>query len=135
MKKPDSILAEKTVSALFEDAKMGRLSKLVLGIDGRIGAAASKKMVGGFWVSGKAYLTEAAFEFHPGMINRPYYKEFDTLFVHLSWPDLTRITPRHGLVTKIIDLKTEARTLSIRCHGAEQFAKAIEATRAAQVKR
>ncbi|NQY14163.1 MAG: hypothetical protein HRT81_09930 [Henriciella sp.] len=47
MSDPDEILAKKSASALLDGAQMGRLSKMILGLDGRISANLSKKMIGG----------------------------------------------------------------------------------------
>lgn len=121
MDRPANIIVEKSVSALLDNAKMARISKMLLGLDGQISAKLSKKMIGGQWISGTAYLTPDRFEFQPGFLNRPFFKNLDELGLRLSWSDITGIEKRFGMVTAIIDLKTSSESHSIRCNGAEQF--------------
>ncbi len=111
---------------------MARLSKMVLGLDGQISAKLSKKMIGGYWVSGKAYLTQSAFEFHPGFLNRPFYKNMDDLHTRIEWSELMQVRKRFGMVAQIIDLSTQNSKCSIRCLGAEDFARKIEHLRSAE---
>ncbi|MEO1552507.1 MAG: hypothetical protein AAFR82_01140 [Pseudomonadota bacterium] len=121
MDKPSDIIAEKSVSALLDNAKMARISKMILGLDGQISAKLSKKMIGGQWISGKAYLTNAGFEFHPGLLNRPFFKNMDELCLRLNWSEVTGLSKRFGMVSPIIDLNTATETHSIRCNGADEF--------------
>jgi hypothetical protein len=129
MTSPETPLARKSVSALLDGAQMGRLSKMILGLDGRISATLSKKMIGGQWISGTAILTQAAFEFRPSKLNQPFFKNMDELRIHIPWAELKRVSKRFGMVAAIIDLETGAGTLSIRCHGADAFIAKIEAVR------
>lgn len=131
MGRPQDIIAEKRVSALLDNVEMARLSKLVLGFDGQISAKLSKKMIGGYWVSGKAYLTRSAFEFHPGFLNRPFYKNMDELHTRIAWSEMTQVRKRFGMVAQIIDLNTPDSKCSIRCLGATEFARKIEQLRTA----
>ncbi|MEL7111197.1 MAG: hypothetical protein AAGJ68_10445 [Pseudomonadota bacterium] len=129
MDRPADIIAEKSVSALLDNAKMARISKMILGLDGQISAKLSKKMIGGQWISGTAYLTQSGFEFHPGMLNRPFFKNMDELCLRLAWSDLTVLEKRFGMVASIIDLKTESETHSIRCNSADEFIQRMETLR------
>lgn len=131
MPDPDQILARKKVSALLDGARMGRLSKMILGLDGQISASLSKKMIGGQWISGTAIIKPGGFEFHPSKLNQPFFKNMDELKIRIAWPELTGISKRFGMVGTIIDLETTADTLSIRCHGADALIAKIEAARTA----
>lgn len=129
MDRPTEIIAEKSVSALLDNAKMARISKMILGLDGQISAKLSKKMIGGQWISGTAYLTPEAFEFHPGFLNRPFFKNMDELALKLPWVDMVTFEKRFGMVAAIIDLKTATETHSIRCNGADAFIQRMDALR------
>ncbi|MEL7032440.1 MAG: hypothetical protein AAGL97_04830 [Pseudomonadota bacterium] len=131
MDKPRDILAEKSVSALLDNAKMARISKMILGLDGQISAKLSKKMIGGQWISGRAYLTKTGFEFHPGLLNKPFFKNMDDLCLMLEWSDITDLEKRFGMVSAIIDLKTRNETHSIRCNGADAFLQQMDTLRSA----
>jgi hypothetical protein len=121
MDRPADIIAEKSVSALLDNAKMARISKMILGLDGQISAKLSKKMIGGQWISGKAFLTADRFEFQPGFINRPFFKNIDELCLRLPWSQIVDIEKRFGMAGAIIDLKTASETHSIRGIGADQL--------------
>ena len=129
MTSPETILARKQVSALLAGAKMGRLSKMILGLDGQVSATLSKKMIGGQWISGTALIKPGGFEFHPSKLNQPFFKNMDELRILMPWAELDDVSKRFGMVAAIIDLKTSADTLSIRCHGADEFIAKINAAR------
>jgi hypothetical protein len=129
MSEPDEILAKKSVSALLDGAQMGRLSKMILGLDGRISANLSKKMIGGQWINGKALIRANAFEFQPSRLNQPFLKNMEELRILIPWPDVIGVRKRFGMVATIIDLETSADTLSIRCYGADELIETIEAAR------
>ncbi|MEM7328817.1 MAG: hypothetical protein AAF437_08775 [Pseudomonadota bacterium] len=129
MDKPREIIAEKSVSALLDNAQMARISKIILGLDGQLSAKLSKKMIGGQWISGKAYLTPDTFEFQPGILNRPFFKDIDALCMRITWSDIKRLEKRFGMVSPIIDLETLTETHSIRCNGAEAFLQRMNALR------
>jgi len=129
MQDPDKILAKKSVSALLDGAKMGRLSKMILGWDGQISATLSKKMIGGQWISGTAIIKADGFEFQPSRLNQPFFKNMEELRIHIPWSELKQVNKRFGVVASIIDLETTADTLSIRCHGADDLITAINSAR------
>ncbi len=131
MSKPDNVIARKMANALMKDAEIGDRTNRVLGPGGRLGTSAVKKLMGGLWVGGTAYLTEDAIEFHPNGLNRAVHKDPDELSVVLPLKSLNAVETRFGLFTQIIDLKTAIGTLSIRCYGADKFAKKIDAARGA----
>ena len=131
MTKPNNIVARKLANALMKDAEIGDRTQTLLGPGGRLGTSAIKKLMGGLWVGGTAYLTEDAVEFHPNGLNRAVHKDPESLSVVLPLRGITSVETRFGIATQIIDIKTAIGTLSIRCYGARGFAKKIEAARGA----
>lgn len=130
MTKPSDVILEKSVSALLDNVQMARISKMLLGLDGQISAKLSKRMIGGHWIAGTAYLTPAHFEFHPGLLSRPFFKNADDLKLQIAWSDIARLDKRFGIVSAIIDVKTETETHSIRCHSADFLLEQMERIRA-----
>ncbi len=129
MKKPDNVIVEKSVSALLDDVKMARLSKLMLGMDGQISAALSKKLVGGTWMQGKVFLTREALIFHPSRLNGPFVKNFDELKFELPLVEIETVRERLGMVGPMLDLVTADETLTIRCLGANKLKAQIDHAR------
>lgn len=130
MTKPDNLIARKLANALMKDAEIAEGAQKMLGAGGRLGTAAVKKLMGGLWVGGTAYLTEDAVEFHPNILNRALHSDPDAMSVVLPLRGITSVETRFGIGTQIIDIKTAIGTLSVRCYGASGFAKKIEAARA-----
>ncbi|MEL7111198.1 MAG: hypothetical protein AAFV59_13170 [Pseudomonadota bacterium] len=131
MTAPDNVIARKLANALMKDAEIGDRTQTLMGPGGRLGTNAIKKLMGGLWVGGTAYLTTDAVEFHPNGFNRAVHKDPDSLSVVLPLRGITSVETRFGVATQIIDIKTAIGTLSIRCFGAPGFAKKIEAARTA----
>ena len=129
MTKPNNVIAKKLVNALMKDAEVNERTQRLLGTGGRLGTGAIKKLMGGLWVGGTAYLTEDAVEFHPNGLNRALHADPDSLSVVLPLRGITSVETRFGIATQIIDIKTAIGTLSVRCYGASRFAKKIEAAR------
>jgi len=129
MTAPDNVLVRKMANALMKDAEMGDRTSLALGPGGRLGTAAVKKLMGGLWVGGTAYLTEDALEFHPNGLNRAVHKDPDSLSVVLPLRGITSVEMRQGVITQIIDINTAIGTLSMRCFGAKGFAEKIDEAR------
>lgn len=130
MTKPDNVIAKKLANALMKDAEIAEGAQKMLGAGGRLGTTAIKKLMGGLWVGGTAYLTEDAVEFHPNILNRALHSDPDAMSVVLPLRGITSVETRFGIGTQIIDIKTAIGTLSVRCYGASGFAKKIEAARA-----
>ncbi len=126
MSKPDNILDRRVANALFQKADLSLLGKVMLGFDGKIGLAISRKMIGGMWVGGNAYLTPETIEFHPGGMNKLFHTDAEELRMVIALTELVSIRLRPGVGTKIIDLNTQAVTLSLRCLNSIRFAEAIE---------
>ncbi len=131
MSKPQNVIARKLANALMKDAEIGDRTQMALGPGGRLGTNAVKKLMGGLWVGGTAYLTSDAVEFHPNGLNRAMHKDPDSLSVVLPLRSITGVETRFGIATQIIDIKTAIGTLSIRCYGAKGFAEKIESVRKA----
>ncbi|MCR9269885.1 MAG: hypothetical protein NXH72_07870 [Hyphomonadaceae bacterium] len=130
MTRPQNVVARKLANALMKDAEIGDRTQMILGPGGRLGTNAVKKLMGGLWVGGTAYLTDDAVEFHPNGMNRAIHKDPESLSVVLPLRSITSVETRFGIATQIIDIKTAIGTLSIRCYGAQGFARKIEAARA-----
>lgn len=128
MSKPENVIAKKMANALMKDAEIGDRTQMILGPGGRLGTTAVKKLMGGLWVGGTAYLTADALEFHPNGLNRAVHKDPDALSVVLPLRSITSVETRFGVATQIIDVKTAIGTLSIRCYGAKGFADKIKAS-------
>jgi len=131
MSKPENVIARKLANALMKDAEIGDRTQSLLGAGGRLGTNAIKKLMGGLWVGGTAYLTKDAVEFHPNGLNRAIHKDPESLSVVIPLRGITDVETRFGIGTQIIDIKTAIGTLSIRCYGAPGFAKKINAARSA----
>ncbi|MEM7328818.1 MAG: hypothetical protein AAF437_08780 [Pseudomonadota bacterium] len=131
MTRPENVIAKKLANALMKDAEIGDQAQTLLGPGGRLGATAMKKLMGGLWIGGTAYLTSDAVEFHPNGLNRMVHKDPDSLSVVLPLRGITSVETRFGVATQIIDIKTAIGTLSVRCFGARGFASKIEAARSA----
>ena len=131
MSKPENVIARKLANALMKDAEIGDRTQMALGAGGRLGTNAVKKLMGGLWVGGTAYLTSDAVEFHPNGLNRAIHKDPESLSVVLPLRSITAVETRFGIATQIIDIKTAIGTLSIRCYGAKGFADKIESVRKA----
>lgn len=130
MDKPKDIIFEKSVSALLKGVKMARLSKLVLGMDGQISAALSKKLIGGTWMQGKVFLTPERLVFHPSRLNGPFVKNIEDLRFELPLSEIAEVRERLGMVGPMLDLVTSEETWTLRCLGTDKLKAEIDAARA-----
>jgi hypothetical protein len=105
------------------------LAMLATGIDDVAGLTLKlmKKMAGGLWVGGRAFLTTHRVVFMPNALNRAVQDGLAVVAVRLE--DVTGVRERFGFVTRILDIETRAGALTIRCLRASQFGSAIEAER------
>ena len=131
MDKPKDIIFEKSVSALLDGVKMARLSKLMLGMDGQISAALSKKLIGGTWMQGKVFLTPDQLVFHPSRLNGPFVKNIEDLRFELPLSEIAEVLERIGMVGPMLDLVTSDETWTLRCLGTDKLKAKIDAARAA----
>ena len=125
MNPPENIVAKKLATALLKDAELGERASRLVGVGGRIGAKASKAMMGGLWIGGTLYLTDDCVEFHPSGLNKAVHKNPDALGVFLPLRGITGVDVRNAVGSPIIDVHTAIGTLSVRCLGAAGFARKI----------
>ncbi|MEC7289144.1 MAG: hypothetical protein VXW22_03505 [Pseudomonadota bacterium] len=130
MSPPDNIIAKKLATALLKDAELGDRTSRMVGAGGRMGAKASKLVMGGHWVGGTLYLTDNYVEFHPNTLNKAVHKDPESLNVFIPLRGITGVEVRNSVGTQVIDVHTAIGTLSVRCLGASGFAKKINAARA-----
>ncbi|MGB3627469.1 MAG: hypothetical protein WA989_16685 [Henriciella sp.] len=126
MAEPQKIIEKKLVNALFKDAAANPGAKRLLSGPGQLGLGLVKKMMGGMWVGGTAWLTKDSVIFRPNALNRAVHVSADTLEVEFPLSDIKAVSWRKGIATSIIDLETEEASLSLRCYGSKAFASAIE---------
>jgi hypothetical protein len=127
MTPPDNIIAKKLATALLKDAELGDRTSRLVGAGGRIGAKATKMVMGGHWVGGTLYLTEDDIEFHPNAINKAVHKDPQALSVFLPLRGITGVETRNSVGSPVLDIHTAIGTLSVRCLGASGFARKIKA--------
>ena len=133
MASADDVIDRRMASVLFAEAEPGLAAKWMLGLDGRAGIAIARKLVGGSWVGGNAWLTHETLRFRPNLVNRMAHRNAETLGIAIPLGDIRSVAERFGLATRIIDIETAAATLSLRCYRAQAFASAIDAARGAAV--
>lgn len=125
MPKPDNLIDKRMANALFKGAKANAGSRMMLGINGRVGLKAVEKIMGGLWVGGNAWLTPEAIIFEPNMLNRGMHADAETLRVELALDTVTDVRWRKGIATSIIDITAGEEKLSLRCYNSRRFADAI----------
>lgn len=127
---PENVIAKKLATALLKDAELGDRTSRLVGAGGRIGAKATKMVMGGHWVGGTLYLTDECVEFHPNTLNKAVHKDPESLSVFIPLRGITGVEIRNSVGTPVLDVHTAIGTLSVRCLGASGFAKKIDAARA-----
>ncbi len=125
----DQPIAKKLVNALISDVEMNSVAKKLIeltshGLTTAVIEAMKKKM-GGYWVGGTLALYADRLEFRPNFANE--WLHDGDCGAALALVDVIDIRVRQGLVTNIIDIVAENRTLSVRCYGAAGFADRIRA--------
>jgi len=120
----DRVITTRVANALIADAGLSSVPlphrTVVKGV-----LEAFRQGAGGLWVGGRVTLTESALQFAPNAINRGVTSGDLDVLIQLA--DITAVTVQPGVVTKIIAIESPARTLKIRCYGAEKFAGQIRA--------
>ena len=128
----DDIIAKKLCNFLFEnvDAELSIASNIaeVTGINFNEDALNIvldnfKRIYGGLWVGGSAYLTKDEFRFVPNLINKMFHKGDCTLSIPLT--EILQTNVHFGFFTKIISLSTNYGTFKMRCYGANKFRDSI----------
>ncbi len=122
-------------NACLKDAKVNRLSGLMLNAmgsgpetDAVLGLI--RKLSGGLWVGGRVFLTSHRIVFWPNRINRAVHEELGEVAIALE--DVKSVKTRFGLVTRIVEIETEAGSLAVRLYRAKAFAQAVEEARKTQ---
>lgn len=92
---------------------------------------AGRRKQGGLWVGGKAVLTTSALSFAPNSMNQALHAAPENLEISISLANISNVAVHRGLITDVIEIRTDAGILKIKCFKAKAFAAAIEATRIA----
>ena len=89
----------------------------------------SRRKQGGLWVGGKAALTTSTLSFAPNSMNQALHAAPEDLEISISLANISNVVVHRGLITDMIEIRTNAGILKIKCFKAKAFAAAIEATR------
>jgi hypothetical protein len=71
------------------------------------------------------FLTTHRIVFVPNAMNRAVHRNLETVVVDLK--DVTEVSERFGLVTRIVEIKTRASTFAIRAYDVRAFADQVRA--------
>ena len=122
------IITKKKVNALIKDAKMGFIGEFITEITdaGSVGVVldGAKIVNGGLWVGGTAMLFEDKFVFRSNLLNKLLHKGNYSIVIPLN--QIIQVNVRFGFITKKINIQTDLGVVSIRCDGADTFAKRIQ---------
>jgi hypothetical protein len=134
---PETLLS-KAANCLVEDAQAkehlaGSVAAGMTGmhIDGAVdrginrAITARKAKDGGLWVGGRLVLTSSRLTFAPNAANRAVHAQLSEVSVELN--AIRSVTLLPGLVTKIILVETDDRSVRFRCFGAASVAERIRA--------
>lgn len=124
----EPVIASKMANALFPDAQIGSA------LAGSIVASAVAKQGardGGLWVGGKAELTATRLRFAANGLNKALHSGGESLQFDLPLAEVRHVRLRKAFITSIVDVETDTGTYSLRCWGADGFARAISSAVAA----
>ncbi|MGH6762737.1 MAG: hypothetical protein ACRECW_14245 [Phyllobacterium sp.] len=76
-------------------------------------------------------MTTTTLSFSPNDMNRAMHVDPEEMDITILLSSISEISVQRGLITDIIDIRSAAGDLKIRCFKAKSFAAAIEATRLA----
>lgn len=100
---------------------------LAKSLDFDVAAAGSfyliKKLTGGMWVGGRVILTTHRIIFLPNAMNRAVTRDLQAIALLLS--DVTEVSDRFGVGSRIIDVETPGGALTFRCPRSRQFKEAV----------
>lgn len=82
----------------------------------------------GRWLSGRVILTSQRLLFMPYAPSKGAQRATPPLIIALS--AIPRVSDRFGLVTRVLEVETDAGVLTLRCFGGRAFAAAILAAQA-----
>ncbi len=118
----EPVITSKMANALFPDAQIGRA------LAGSLVATAVEKQGardGGLWVGGKAELTATRLRFAANGMNKALHSGGDALRFDVALSAVRHVRLRKAFITHIVDVDTDTGTYSLRCWGADGFARAI----------
>lgn len=120
-------IIKKLANALIKDASINGVTNVFFDVAGATGSKivieGLKKIYGGLWVGGTAYLYDDRIEFKPNKMNLALTKGLTDIILPLN--KIVDINLEFGVVTKIINIATLNGTLKIRCSGANKFLEEI----------
>ena len=118
-------IAHAVVNSLEPDARarLGPVQRIILSPT----VLLAKSIWGGLWVGGDVYLDSDAIRFEPNEANAKLH--CDDLRWRLPLGAVASVTVRKAKVTDIIDIAHHGGTKSVRCYGAAEFARQIDAAR------
>lgn len=129
------IIDTRLANAFFSNARVsedltgkdqrGECSPLPKAISRQIDVGRRKQ--GGLWVGGKAVLTTSTLSFAPNSMNQAMHAAPEDLEMNISLADINNVMVHRGLITAVIEIRTGAGILKIKCFKAKAFATAIEA--------
>ncbi|MBV7484075.1 hypothetical protein [Bordetella sp. BOR01] len=114
---------------LAGNGRRGDSSLLPKAISRQIDAGRRKQ--GGLWVGGKAVLTTSTLSFAPNSMNQALHAAPEDLEISVSLANISNVAVHRGLITDVIEIRTDTGIVKIKCFRAKAFAAAIEATRIA----
>lgn len=126
----ERIIATRLANALYPEARINDATESVtrtIGLFNSIkwSTGLVARYHGGYWVGGRATLTDHSLLFAPNGMNRALQDGIDD--VEIALRDITGVGWRWGVLTGIIDIAMPGEMFSIRCFNAKSFAAAIEA--------
>jgi hypothetical protein len=125
---PSVLINDKWANALFENGEMNAIGKfLVSGPGAKIGMEFVKKLTGGIWVGGTAFLYTDALIFKPNLVNKMVHAGDVSWRIPLE--DVLDVATQWAIGTDIITIHTAEGKFKIRCWGAKTFAVQIDQQR------
>ena len=121
------LVDSRLANAFFDNANVSGDMPLPKTISRQI--SASRRKQGGLWVGGKSVLTTSTLSFSPNDMNRAMHADPEEMEINISLSSIEEVSVQRGLITDVIDIRSAAGNLKIRCFRAKSFAAAIEATR------
>jgi hypothetical protein len=128
----EAIVAFRAANAVMAGVKPNLLMRLCMDALGaskglRIATELMERSAGGLWVGGRCFLTTHRLVFMPNVLNRLLQSGVPVVAVNLS--AVSGSSHRFGLVTRIIDVRTEAGIFSLRMAKAAEFQAHLERLR------
>jgi hypothetical protein len=127
------LIREKAASLLVESAALDPTISWLSNYESRgltnLWLKFGRGLNGGDWVGGVAKLYQDRLCFTANSFNDEILKDAPGAALQLS--EITYVRRDGGLISGIIAMGQSARTVKIRCFGADEFAKIIESTRRA----